>query len=155
MGDDFKVYACGNYDPPQNVRYIRSPNEEMMLTEFVKDWSENYPDIVTGWNTRFFDIPYLVNRIRAVLGEKMVNKLSPWGWYKENEITLVGGRKQQVYDIVGVSSIDYMDCYTKFTYRNHESLALNHIAYVELGEKKLDYSEVSTLHELYLSLIHI
>ena len=149
MGDDFKVYACGDYNPPQDVRYIRSPNEEMMLTEFVKDWSENYPDIVTGWNTRFFDIPYLVNRIRAVLGEKMVNKLSPWGWYKENEITLVGGRKQQVYDIVGVSSIDYMDCYTKFTYRNHESFALNHIAYVELGEKKLDYSEVSTLHELY------
>ena len=149
MGNDFKVYACGDYNPPSNVQYIRSPNEEMMLMEFVKDWADNYPDIVTGWNTRFFDIPYLVNRIRRVLGEKMVNKLSPWGWYKENEITLVGNRKQQVYDLVGLSSIDYMDCYTKFTYRNHESFALNHIAYVELGEKKLDYSEVSSLHELY------
>ena len=109
----------------------------------------DYPDIVTGWNTRFFDIPYLVNRICNVLGNKMADKLSPWGWLRENEINLMGGRKQQVYELVGISSIDYMDCYTKFTYRNHESFALNHIAYVELGEKKLDYSEVSTLHELY------
>jgi DNA polymerase elongation subunit (family B) len=109
----------------------------------------NYPDIITGWNSRFFDIPYLVNRIVRVLGEKMAKKLSPWGWYKENEITLFGNRKQQIFDLVGISSIDYMDAYKKFTYVNQESYSLNHIAYAELGEKKLDYSEYSSLHELY------
>ena len=149
IGDDFKVYACGDYNPPTGVRYIKCSNEQTLLTNFVEDWKSNYPDIVTGWNTRFFDIPYLVNRIQKVLGVKMVNKLSPWGWLREQEVNLMGGRKQQVYDIVGISSIDYMDCYTKFTYKNQESFALNHIAYVELGEKKVDYSEVNTLHELY------
>ena len=55
----------------------------------------------------------------------------------------------QVFDIVGISSIDYLDAYKKFTYVNRESYSLNHIAYAELGEKKLDYEEAATLHELY------
>jgi DNA polymerase elongation subunit (family B) len=109
----------------------------------------NYPDIITGWNSRFFDIPFLVNRIVRILGEKMAKKLSPWGWYKEHEVNIFGNRQMQVFDLVGISSIDYMDAYKKFTYVNQESYSLNHIAYAELGEKKLDYSEYSSLHELY------
>ena len=149
IGDDFKVYGCGEYNPSPGVRYITCPNEEQLLKSFIDDWASNYPDIVTGWNSRFFDIPYLMNRIIRILGEKYANKLSPWGWFKENEVTLVGNRRHQVYELVGISSIDYMDAYKKFTYVNQESYSLNHIAYAELGEKKLDYSEASTLHELY------
>ena len=149
IGDDFKVYGCGEYNPSPGVKYINCPNEEQLLKTFIDDWASNYPDIVTGWNSRFFDIPYLMNRIIRILGEKYANKLSPWGWFKENEVTLVGNRKHQVYELVGISSIDYMDAYKKFTYVNQESYSLNHIAYAELGEKKLDYSEASTLHELY------
>ena len=149
IGDDFKVYGCGEYNPSPGVRYINCPNEEQLLKSFIDDWASNYPDIVTGWNSRFFDIPYLMNRIIRILGEKYANKLSPWGWFKENEVTLVGNRRHQVYELVGISSIDYMDAYKKFTYVNQESYSLNHIAYAELGEKKLDYSEASTLHELY------
>ena len=149
IGDDFKVYGCGEYNPSPGIRYINCPNEEQLLKSFIDDWASNYPDIVTGWNSRFFDIPYLMNRIIRILGEKYANKLSPWGWFKENEVTLVGNRKHQVYELVGISSIDYMDAYKKFTYVNQESYSLNHIAYAELGEKKLDYSEASTLHELY------
>ena len=149
IGDDFKVYGCGEYNPSPDMRYINCPNEEQLLKSFIDDWASNYPDIVTGWNSRFFDIPYLMNRIIRILGEKYANKLSPWGWFKENEVTLVGNRKHQVYELVGISSIDYMDAYKKFTYVNQESYSLNHIAYAELGEKKLDYSEASTLHELY------
>ena len=149
IGDDFKVYGCGEYKPSPGVKYINCPNEEQLLKSFIDDWASNYPDIVTGWNSRFFDIPYLMNRIIRILGEKYANKLSPWGWFKENEVTLVGNRRHQVYELVGISSIDYMDAYKKFTYVNQESYSLNHIAYAELGEKKLDYSEASTLHELY------
>ena len=149
IGDDFKVYGCGEYNPSPGVKYINCPNEEQLLKAFIDDWASNYPDIVTGWNSRFFDIPYLMNRIIRILGEKYANKLSPWGWFKENEVTLVGNRRHQVYELVGISSIDYMDAYKKFTYVNQESYSLNHIAYAELGEKKLDYSEASTLHELY------
>ena len=149
MGKDFRVYGCGNYDPQPGVKYISCADEKNLLLEFVNDWMMNYPDVITGWNSRFFDIPYMVNRIRNVLGEKIANKLSPWGWFRESEVTLVGNRKQQVFDLVGISSIDYMDAYKKFTYVNQERYSLNHIAYVELGEKKLDYSEYASLHELY------
>ena len=149
MGKDFRVYGCGSYDPQPGVKYISCVDEKNLLLEFVNDWMMNYPDVITGWNSRFFDIPYMVNRIRNVLGEKIANKLSPWGWFRESEVTLVGNRKQQVFALVGISSIDYMDAYKKFTYVNQERYSLNHIAYVELGEKKLDYSEYASLHELY------
>ena len=148
-GETFRVYGCQGYEPSEGILYVPCTTEEHLLLEFVNDWSMNYPDIITGWNSRFFDIPYLVNRIVKILGQKMANKLSPWGWYKENEINLFGNRKQQIFDLVGISSIDYMDAYKKFTYVNQESYSLNHIAYAELGEKKLDYSEYSSLHELY------
>jgi len=148
-GETFRVYGCQGYEPSEGVLFVPCTTEEHLLLEFVNDWSMNYPDIITGWNSRFFDIPYLVNRIVKVLGQKMANKLSPWGWYKENEINLFGNRKQQVFELVGISSIDYMDVYKKFTYVNQESYSLNHVAYAELGEKKLDYSEYSSLHELY------
>lgn len=143
------VYAYDNYEPAPDVIFNRCVNEEDMLNRFVLDWSKDYPDIITGWNTRFFDIPYLVNRIKRLLGDGVASKLSPWNNLRESEVSLLGNRKFQVYELVGVSSIDYMDAYKKFTYVNRESYALNHIAYVELGEKKLDYSEVSNLHELY------
>ena len=148
-GETFRVYGCQGYEPSEGVLFVPCTSEEHLLLEFVNDWSMNYPDIITGWNSRFFDIPYLVNRIVKILGQKMANKLSPWGWYKENEINLFGNRKQQVFELVGISSIDYMDVYKKFTYVNQESYSLNHVAYAELGEKKLDYSEYSSLHELY------
>ena len=148
-GKSFRTYGCQGYEPSEGVLFVPCTSEEHLLLEFVNDWSMNYPDIITGWNSRFFDIPYLVNRIVKILGQKMANKLSPWGWYKENEINLFGNRKQQIFDLVGISSIDYMDVYKKFTYVNRESYSLNHIAYTELGEKKLDYSEYSSLHELY------
>jgi len=148
-GETFRVYGCQGYEPSEGILYVPCTTEEHLLLEFVNDWSMNYPDIITGWNSRFFDIPYLVNRIVKILGQKMANKLSPWGWYKENEINLFGNRKQQVFELVGISSIDYMDVYKKFTYVNQESYSLNHVAYAELGEKKLDYSEYSSLHELY------
>ena len=148
-GKSFRTYGCQGYEPSEGVLFVPCTTEEHLLLEFVNDWSMNYPDIITGWNSRFFDIPYLVNRIVKILGQKMANKLSPWGWYKENEINLFGNRKQQIFDLVGISSIDYMDVYKKFIYVNQESYSLNHIAYAELGEKKLDYSEYSSLHELY------
>ena len=64
----FNVYACGEYTPPSGVEYIHCRNEVELLERFVLDWSSDYPDIVTGWNSRFFDIPYLINRIVRILG---------------------------------------------------------------------------------------
>ena len=123
-------------------------HEEDLLKAFLDIWEQESPDIVTGWNVRFFDIPYLVNRITNVLGKKESKRLSPWKDYRERTITKFN-RENVVYELVGISTLDYYELYQTFTYVNQASYALNHIAEVELGEKKLDYSEYDSMSEFY------
>ena len=150
MGDDIQVWGCGEYkNDNENVTYNKCGDERQLLEQFVMYWQQNCPHVITGWNTKTFDTPYLINRIRSVLSETWVKKLSPWGFVKEQKIFGMGGREVQTYEIYGVSELDYMDAFKKFTFKNHESYRLDHVAHVELGETKLDYSEVATLHELY------
>ena len=61
-----------------NVTYIKCQNEKHLLLEFLKFWCKNHPDIVTGWNVKFFDIPYLMNRMRMIFDNDTINKMSPW-----------------------------------------------------------------------------
>ena len=150
IGDDIQVWGCSEFKNGQeNITYNKCGDERQLLEQFVMYWQQNCPHVITGWNTKTFDTPYLVNRIRNILSEAWVKKLSPWGFVKEQKIFGMGGREVQTYEIYGVSEIDYLDAYKKFTYTNQESYRLDHIAYVELGENKLDYSEVNSLHELY------
>ena len=150
IDEKIEVWGCGKYENHQEeVCYNECKDERHLLESFVIFWQRNCPHVITGWNTRIFDTPYLVNRIRKVLSEKWVKKLSPWGFVKPQTIFGFGGQERKVYEIYGVSEIDYLDAYRKFTYINQESYRLDHIAYVELGERKLDISEVSRLHELY------
>ncbi len=121
----------------KDVTYIKCNNEKDLLYEFLNFWSSNYPDIITGWNTEFFDIPYLVNRIKNVLGEDDAKRLSPWKSVHSKEVYQMG-RTQMVYDIQGIAALDYFDLYRKFTYTNQESYRLDHIAEIELGETKSD-----------------
>ena len=95
-----------------------------------------------------YDIPYLARRINRVLSEKHKKSLSPWNLIQEKEI-YIQGRKNLAYDIAGVSCLDYLDLYRKFTYSNQESYRLDHIAMVELGEKKLDHSEYENFKDFY------
>lgn len=99
-------------------------------------------------NCEFFDIPYLVNRITRILGESNAKKLSPWGIVEENTVNKFN-KEQQVFTLAGISIIDYQQAYMKFSFKNQESYKLDHIAFVELGEKKIDYSEYGNLLELY------
>ena len=150
IDDDIQVWGCSEFKNGQeNITYNKCGDERQLLEQFVMYWQQHCPHVITGWNTKTFDTPYLVNRIRGELGETWVKKLSPWGFVKEQKIFGMGGKEVQTYEIYGVSEIDYMDAYKKFTFTNQESYRLDHIAYVELGETKLDYSEVATLHELY------
>ena len=106
-----------------------------------------YPDVITAWNTEFFDIPYICNRIKNLFGEDFVNKLSPWNNVFDREVYQMG-RRHQVYNIQGVSSLDFFDLYRKFTYTNQERYTLDHIAFVELGERK-DANPFDTFKEWY------
>jgi len=150
MNDDIQVWGCGEFrNDREEITYNKCGDERQLLEQFVLYWQKNYPHVISGWNTKTFDTPYLVNRIRNILSETWVKKLSPWGFVKEQKIFGMGGRELQSYEIYGVSELDYMESYKKFTFKNHESYRLDHIANVELNQKKLDYSEVATLHELY------
>ena len=118
-----------------DVTYILCKNEEDLLDKFLSFWESHTPDIITGWNTEFFDIPYLVNRIRNVFDEEEVKRLSPWKNVFAREVYQMG-RNHQVYTLDGIAALDYFDLYRKFTYTNQESYRLDHIAFVELDERK-------------------
>ena len=142
------VWGVGEYKTSRNdVSYVNCDNEKELIFEFLKFWSLNQPDIITGWNTEFFDIPYLCNRIKKICGEDDLKKLSPWRSVQSRNVINMG-RSHQVYDIQGVAALDYFDLYRKFTYTNQESYRLDHIAYVELGERK-DGNPYDTFREWY------
>jgi len=150
-GNVYYVWGLDDYHAKaDNIRYVKCANEHELLNKFISYWEENCPDVITGWNTRFFDIPYLVNRINRVVSPESIRRLSPWGLVHFQEKT-IKGRKQQAYDIVGISQLDYMELFIKFgySYGAQESYALNHIAYVVLGETKLSYEEYGNLYNLY------
>jgi DNA polymerase elongation subunit (family B) len=132
----------------ENVNYIECPNEWTLLQRFIDYWNDNIPDVVTGWNIQYYDIPYLSKRLNRVLGEKEMKRLSPWGMNTENEI-YIKGRRHLYYDVAGLNQLDYLELYKKFTYKAQESYRLDYIAGVELGQKKLDHSEFDTFKDFY------
>ena len=132
----------------KNVTYHYCPSEQELLNHFINHWMQDVPDVVTGWNVQLFDIPYICKRLNRVLGEKLMKRFSPWGLVTENEI-YVKGRKQLSFDVGGLTQLDYLDLYKKFTYKAQESYRLDYIAEVELGQKKLDHSEFDTFKDFY------
>tara|TARA_B100001057_G_scaffold101361_1_gene98467 strand:- start:1485 stop:4037 length:2553 start_codon:yes stop_codon:yes gene_type:complete len=136
--------------PQDKIQYVKFDSEVQLLQYFVKLWTTDYPDIVTGWNVEYFDIMYIVTRIIRLLGEETAKRLSPHKSIKKQSREIFG-KVNSTYSIMGVAVIDYMDCFKKFGYKYgpQESYRLDHIAYVVLGEKKIDYSEYGSLTGLY------
>jgi DNA polymerase elongation subunit (family B) len=145
------TWGQGPFKLKQGNHYYKQFNNEYdLLNDFINWWmiEENTPEVVTGWNSKLYDIPYLVRRIDRILGEKLMKRMSPWGLVTEVE-TYISGRKNISYDVGGISQLDYLDLYKKFTYKAQESYRLDHIANVELGQKKLDHSEFDTFKDFY------
>ena len=146
---EITTWGVGSFKNRQeNVRYIQFNNEHDLLSSFIQWWMDNTPDVVTGWNIQLFDMPYITKRIDRLLGEKLARRLSPWGLVSEKEV-YIKGRRQVYYDIGGITQLDYLDLYKKFTYKAQESYRLDYIAEVELGQKKLDHSEHDTFKDFY------
>ena len=146
-----RTWGLGEFNNKQdNVIYKAFRTEYELLTDFINWWmiEENTPEVITGWNSKLYDIPYMCRRIERVLGEKLMKRMSPWGLVTEDEI-YIAGRRNISYDIGGVSQLDYLDLYKKFTYKAQESYRLDYIASVELGQKKLDHSEFDTFKDFY------
>ena len=147
------VFGIGEYtSTDENIKYFRCADEKNLLDKFLKVWNHDSfkPDVVTGWNIEFFDIPYLINRIKIVLGDEIAKRLSPWRTLEEKKIEL-RNRENQSYDIAGIAILDYYRLYRKFSFGNQESYKLDYIAQIELGEKKVDYKDqgYADLTDLY------
>jgi len=131
-----------------DVIYHHCPTEHELLTSFINYWMQDVPDVITGWNIQLYDIPYICKRLDRILGEKLMKRFSPWGLVSESEVVIMG-RTNTVFDVGGVTQLDYIDLYKKFTYKAQESYRLDYIAKVELGQQKLDHSEFDTFKDFY------
>lgn len=157
--DTYHLLTLKSYDKtktitgidPEKIMHMEFETELALLHRFVQLWTNDYPDIVTGWNVEYFDIMYVITRIIKLFGEEKAKQLSPWGNIRKTSREFFG-KMQSTYAISGVAIIDYMDAFKKFGYKYgpQESYKLDHIAHVVLGEKKLDYSEYGSLSELYI-----
>lgn len=144
----YYCWATREFEAPKGVETHIFWTEHEMLNHFLEWWTQNTPDILTGWNVNLYDVPYIARRVNRVLGEKWMKSLSPWNRANEREV-YVQGRKNYAYDISGVNILDYLDLYRKFTYSNQESYRLDHIAFVELGQRKVDHSEYENFKDFY------
>ena len=144
----FYCWAVRDFDAPDGVEQFVYDNERQMLMNFMEWWVQNTPDILTGWNVNLYDVPYIARRLNRVLGEKWMRSLSPWNRTNEREV-YVQGRRNYAYDVSGINILDYLDLYRKFTYSNQESYRLDHIAFIELGQRKVDHSEYENFKDFY------
>ena len=157
IDDTYYTFGCMDYDVDKSlmqdhaVEFIWCEDERDLLNKFVKHMNTTSPDVLTGWNIEFFDIPYLVNRIAKICGESTMKRLSPWKMVDARETHTGFGQSTIKYELKGIAILDYMAIFKKFgySYGPQESYKLDHIANVVLGEKKLDFGEASDLNELH------
>jgi DNA polymerase elongation subunit (family B) len=118
----------------RNKEIIPCRTEEELLTKFLEIFREIDPDILVGWNSDYFDIPYLYYRMCNVLGEDMARYLSPIGYVRETP-----WYKDQYIQIAGVESLDYMRLHKKFSWADEPSFKLDAIGEKYAGIKKIEY----------------
>ena len=142
------TWGVGPYHTDRtDVTYVQCKHEKELMFEFMKFWIKNHPDVITGWNTKFFDLPYLINRLKLVAGDKVASRISPWNLINRMEIN-VQGRTQTVYDVFGVAMLDYLDLYKWFIPTRQESYKLDFIGELELKQPKNE-NPFDTFKEFY------
>ena len=141
-----KQYYCYVLDPKKQVGEFKDDivvsfdDEYDLLNAFFQKYLEIQPTILTGWNVEFFDVTYLYNRAQQVLGSDIASSLSPINIVQWSDF-------QDRYKIAGVSVLDYLTLYKKYTFSERSSYRLDAIAELEVGEKKVAYE--GTLNDLY------
>ena len=159
LSDTYYVWGLKDYDPDkcpvegvEAIHYKQCKDETDLLLDWLSYWHDprSCPDVVTGWNTRLFDFPYLINRVKNIIGGDVYKKFSPWGVVDQREI-IIAGRPNIAYEMMGIQQLDYYDLFRKFgyAYGTLESYKLDHVAFIVLGDKKLSYDEVGNLQNLY------
>ena len=159
IDNTYRVWGLYDYEPDacvvdgvEAINYTKCKDEVDLLLSWLAWWHDPRwcPDVVTGWNTRLFDFPYLIRRVQNLIGGDVYKKFSPWGVVNERNI-VIAGRNNIAYEMMGIEQLDYYDLFRKFGYKygQQESYKLDHIAHIVLGENKLSYDEHGNLHTLY------
>ena len=159
QSDTYYVWGLKDYDPDKcpiegvtAIHYKKCKDEIELLLDWLSWWHDSRycPDVVTGWNTRLFDFPYLINRVKNIIGGDVYKKFSPWGVVDQRDI-VIAGRTNIAYEMMGIQQLDYYDLFRKFgyAYGTLESYKLDHVAFIVLGDKKLSFDEVGNLQNLY------
>ena len=146
------TFGLGEFTPTKetnhlDIDYRYCETEQVLLESFLTWWQENTPDVITGWNSNLFDMPYLITRTVRVLGENEHKRFSPFGYVTKRPVRFAN-REMTAFEITGVAQLDYLDLYKKFTYVTRESYKLDFIAETELGKNKLE-SGFDTFKEFY------
>ena len=131
-----------------NCKLILVSSEKELIQKFFELLRNEDIDVITGWNVKLFDIPYIIGRARLFFDDKEIQSWLPFNLMKERE-TNIGGTDYRLFEFPGYVILDYMDLYKKFSGTSQESYALNFIAKAELDEQKLDYAEYGSLREFY------
>lgn len=122
----------------EKVVYMSFETEQELLMEYINFWEEKTPVIFTGWNVEGFDIPYIMNRVKNVLGPSQIKRFSPFGRVRSKIIQNVYGDKE-IFIIAGVEILDYMDLYKKFSFTVQPTYKLDYVTEYEVGLNKLAY----------------
>ena len=124
--------------------YLFETEAEMLDTflDLIKD-----ADIISGWNSEGYDIPYTVNRITRVLSKEDTRRFCLWDQYPKKRTFEKYGREQETYDLIGRQHLDSLELYRKYTYEERHTYRLDAIGEMEVGEKKTVYE--GTLDQLY------
>ena len=131
----------------KNKEIIPCATEDELLLKFLEKFREIDPDIIVGWNSDYFDVPYLYYRMCNVLGEDVARYLSPIGYVRETP-----WYKDQYIQIAGVESLDYMRLHKKFSWADEPSFKLDAIGEKYVGMKKIEYE--GNLDDLFEADIH-
>jgi DNA polymerase elongation subunit (family B) len=143
ISQKFNTFGTGPYSHNnEDVIYTHCKSERDLFIKFIEYLEDDYPDVLSGWSSEFFDIPYIINRCERVMGEEFVQRLSPTGRVYSRDIIGKFGRAQKRYYIDGISCIDYMDIYKRFCLKLRESYKLDAIGELELGMNKIDYGNI-------------
>lgn len=136
----FTIFAEKSFDDSfmkesgEDYEIIIEDDEAILLKKYINWLADEDPDILTGWNSNGFDIPYIVNRTRKLLGDRWVKKLSPINKVTEREERISETRTEIRYSIAGRNCLDLLEVYKNYTFSEQENYRLETITKVELGE---------------------
>jgi len=140
------VWGVGEFDsskyPKSELTYVNCKTEKELLERMIQFFERDYPDVLSGWNSMGFDMPYIINRINNVMGEEAVLRLSPVGRVYNRAMRGMYGKNSVRWFIDGVSCLDYLDVYKRFQLKNRDSYRLDNIAQIEINERKIDYGNM-------------